>query len=89
MLNRKWPNKCGFTGAIQNGSAFSAEIRMNGKCCVGTYATARDAGMIRDEVMSVVGKGYCKLNFPQEDRCITDQQMRQVADLLNKHHYRL
>lgn len=55
---------------------------MNGKTCwVGTYATARDAGMVRDEVMSVVGKGYCKFNFPQEDRCITDQQMRQVADV--------
>ena len=62
---------------------------MNGKCeTIGTYATAKEAGMVRDEVLAVVGQGYCKFNVAQEDKCITDQQMRPVADFLNKHHYK-
>lgn len=41
------------------------------------------------EVLAVVGQGCCKFNGAQEDRCITDQQMRRVVDFLNKHHYKL
>ena len=47
MLNRRSPNKTGFTGASANGSGFSATVRMNGKCeTIGTYATAKEAGMV-------------------------------------------
>ena len=81
MLNRRLPNETGFTGASANGNGFSATVRMNGKCeTTGTHATAKEAGMVRDEVMAAVGQGHCTLNFAQKDRCITDQQMRQIAE---------
>lgn len=91
LLNRTVANKTGFIGASTNGKGFKDAVRVNGKTeTIGTYETAEEAGMVRDEVMSlVVGEGYCKFNFAPEDRCISDKQMRQVAEFLNRHQYKL
>jgi len=81
LLNRTLPNSTGFIGAACNGkgNSFRAQVKVNGRVhSAGSFATAKEAGIVRDEIMDVIGQGYCKFNFAPKDRSISDAHMRQT-----------
>jgi len=89
-LNRRMPNSTGLAGVEQVGKRFRARVLAGGKvCCIGRFDNAREAAMMRDEVMQVVGQGYSKFNFEKHERCLSESHTRQVAAFLNKHHFKL
>jgi len=55
-------------------------LHHKGKCIfIGEFDTATKAAVMRDEVVQFLGGEYAQYNFPQEQRVVSADSMRQVA----------
>ena len=64
---------------------FCARVLAGGKvCCIGRFDNAREAAMMHDGVMQVVGQGYSKFNFEKHLCCLSDSHMRQSGCLFEQ-----
>ncbi len=83
-------DKTSYAGVSENNGQFRALATIEGKSrCIGTFASVKEAAMVRDEVYEVIGKGFNRLNFAKRERCLHDGHMRQVAAFFNKHNIKV